>query len=88
LLINLLFIYIAIHLTNMISIFCLYEISRYFDIVSVSVSDGLTDFLFAFPIAVDAIVPIAQVLQLPPQRPLLHTQSHSQRVLWAGPDFS
>lgn len=88
LLINLLFIGIAIHFANMIVIFCLHEISRYYDIIFVPVMDGLTDFSFAFLIAVEVVVPIAQVLQLPPHRPPLYTQSHCRGVLWTGPDLS
>lgn len=85
-LINVLFVCITIHFMNMVVIFCLYEISRYFDIIFVAVRDGLTDFFIAFPIAVDMVVPITQVLQLPQHR--LHTQSQCQGVLWTGSDLS
>lgn len=65
LLVNLLFICIAIHFVNVVVIFCQREISRYFNTIFVLDRNVLTDFLFAFPIAVGIVVPIAQLLQLP-----------------------
>lgn len=85
LLVNLSFICIAIPFATMsyfLSVWNLKIFQHYF-----CHSEGWTDFFVAFPIAVDLVVPIVQVLQVPPHIPL-HTQSRCQVVIQTRPDWN